>query len=75
MIQELNQIKRFLAEKFNLQIEGSDKAERNGWPRMSDIRVVGGEVPDGIYEIPIGDPPIAHKITLKDGNVSIGGRA
>jgi len=73
VIYEINQVKRFLAEKFGLKVEGgSDKAHRLGWKSDSDLRVVGGTVPDGDYEIPLGEKLVKHKVSIKGGNIWIG---
>lgn len=57
MLYEINQIKAFLAKKFNLPYE-------NG-------RVV-GQVPDGDYEIPLGVKLTPYKVTLKNDTIHIG---
>ena len=60
MIAEINQIKRWLAKRFELRLEGEGL----------DIKVV-GTVPDGEYQIPIGRKPTKMRVVIRYGAIMI----
>jgi hypothetical protein len=61
MTTEVNQIKRFLAEKHGLKIEGTGE----------NIKLV-GTIPDGEHVIPLGASLKPRKVVIKDDRIHLG---